>query len=278
MKPTLSFLLLLSSGLTAQDCVPGACTEALVNDSQNVVILNIGQNDLHFSNKTELIGDTLMVKNGLLLNKDKTCEYNGTLRDAQQKLLFFSHLQVKVLTQQTKTMAGECRENAMNNADLMEGSEVTILAIHASDIYSLIDPGLVGKKMNVKTQLKNFKDCWYEGTLEDEQKNSYVFTKIQVSSENGIIGRPFPRAMNPVITMKDGRYTKDPIPKAFPVKILEIASTDIMFEKKSLLLNQIAKTTEELKHVGDDWYMGNLQTKDGGQYYFFKVRLGPVGQ
>ena len=220
-----------------------------------------------------------MVKDGLTLNKDQKCEYSGTLRDAGNKLIYFSHLVVKLLFRETTVLANGCRTEAMNNANLEEGSEITILAIHSSDIYSLIDPGLVGQKMKVKTQLSNFSDCWYSGTLEDDRQNSYVFTKIQVRTENGIIARPFPlHNEKPKLQLKDGHYFQDNIPKGYPVKILEIAASDIMYEKKGLLLNKIAMATEELKDTGDGWYMGNVKTKEGGSYYFFKVKLGEAGQ
>ncbi|MCC7302581.1 MAG: hypothetical protein IT233_08065 [Bacteroidia bacterium] len=274
------FIIALSAGMLAQaqDCVPGNATTSMIADSTHVIIRGIGKNDLHYANKNELLGDTLIVKDGLTLNRDKICEYSGTLRDVQQKLVFFSHVQVELLKQQVQTLSTGCRKDAIGNANLEEGSEVTLLAIHSSDIYSLIDPGLVGKKMKVKTSLKNFSDCWYEGTLEDEFNNIYVFTKIQVKSETGVFSHPIPLKTESKVTIENGRYEQDNIPKAFPVKILEIASSDIMYEKKGLLLGKTAKSTEELKHVGDGWYMGNIQTVDGGQYYFFKVRLGPVGR
>ena len=277
MYPLLVLFLLSPALLFSQDCHPLASTEILIPDSNKVVILGIGKNDLHFSNKQEYIGDTLLVKDGLVLNKDQKCEYSGTLRGERNKLLYFSHLQVKLLNSKTKILASDCRNDAMNGVNLEEGTEVTVLAISSSDIYSLIDPGLVGQKLKVKTQLTNFNDCWYSGTLEDEQKNVYVFTKIQVSSEGITPKGPFPlKNENIKLHSVNVHFCKDNIPKGFPVKILEIAPSDIMYEKKELLLNKTALATEELKETGDGWYMGSVRTKDGGNYYFFKVRLGEV--
>src|SRR5688572_11219233 len=118
MKQSLFLLFVIPTLLFSQDCPPDASTASLIPDSNQVIVLGIGKNDLHFSVKQDYIGDTLLVKEGLTLNKDQKCEYSGTLRGTDQKLLYFSRLQVKLLTTKTKILAGDCRKDAMSNVNL----------------------------------------------------------------------------------------------------------------------------------------------------------------
>ncbi len=266
--------LALSVSRAQVECLPQACKETIIPDSTKVVILAIGKNDLYFLDKQEYLGDTLLVKGDLV--KGKECEYSGTVLSTNNKLLYFSHVQLKILPGGSITLAADCRKGALTGMNLAEGTEVTLLVIHSSDIYSLIDPGLVGKKFKVKTELRNFKDCWYEGTLEDADRNMYVFMKIQVNSTEATGNRKQATGTNNSVPKNEnGMFIDDLIPKGTRVKILDIASTDIAYEKKGIVIGKNGKASEDLKYLGDGWYSGSVITDDGSSYYFFKVALGP---
>jgi hypothetical protein len=270
-------ILICAGGLTkvnAQvNCQPGAFTGDKVNEGQGILILEFDPNDLYYEERKELMQDTFWVSGNLTRQKD--CLFSGNARGKNGKLYSFSRIQIK-LASKVVDAPPDCKPGASFGVVIPPETEVELLAIHGSDIYALIHPDLVGERMRTKTSLKPLDGCWYEGQLTDDQKNAYVFFKIQVKTGiSGFEGQQKGLAKKDNLLIKDGFFADPILPKGTQVVILDIASNDIFYPNRAIIIGKSGKSTEDLKSLGNGWYSGNIMSSEGTSYLFFKVRLGP---
>lgn len=154
---------------------------------------------------------------------------------------------------------------AQDNID--KGSKVTILEIGKGDTYYNDRADFLGKDATALGELKKNSNGFYSGTLEVDGGRTCFFKNVKVSIISG--------TDESKIDTKS--ILKGTIPKGTAFKIVQISVDDSYYSDRSDIEGKTGITTETIITDDDGYVAGSLNTSDGSNYYFYKVRLASNG-
>jgi hypothetical protein len=264
---------------SAQDCPPGAATQATIPDGASFRVLSLHPEDAYYSSSyAQIVG--MDGTSTAELTNNGGCWYGGPANSDGGDSYYFYKVAVALditgggktaLTPANTTCPSDAIRNAPNTTDTY-----TVLGLHPDDAYSGGGTVSTGETVTFGGDTNLRDGCWISGPATTSSGSELYFFKVAVSAGGGAIGGG--SSGGRVIASCPANATTRPIASGAQVRFLGIHADDAYANGVgTFAIGDVMTTTGTLNLNNDCWYGGPTTSTDGSTQYFYKAAFELVG-
>ncbi len=256
---------------SAQDCPPGAATQATIANGTPFRVLGLHPEDAYYNTSyAQIIG--VDATSTAELTNNGGCWYGGPANTVGGESYYFYKIAL-VIDTPAGGMTAEaaptpsCPSDAIGTTPTL-GTTYTVLGIHPDDAYAGSPTVSVGETVIFNDDVTIRDGCWISGPATSASGADLYFFKVALStgSTGGRVIRSCPAAA-----------TTGAIPSGSQVRFLGIHEDDAYSnDAGAFAIGDIMTTTGAMNQNDACWYGGPTQTTDGSTQYFYKAAFEVV--
>ncbi|MFT6232519.1 MAG: hypothetical protein ACJAZO_003035 [Myxococcota bacterium] len=258
---------------SAQDCPPGAATQATIPSGTSFRALSLHPDDAYYSSSYADIVGMDGTTTGELSNNGG-CWYGGPVNSESGESYYFYKVAVVTnapsggTTSEAPTATTVCPSDAIRATPRM-GTSYTVLGLHPDDAYSSSATVSNGQTVTFDEGTTIRDGCWISGAATTAFGADLYFFKVAVSAGNS--GRSATSSCPP-------SATTGAIASGTRVRLLGIHAEDAYTTGAgNFSVGDIMTTTAAMNPNGACWYGGPTETTDGSTQYFYKAAFEVIG-